>query len=224
MLGYVVYRETGAPTPPLCVLDGVRFRVAYVVRGTGALARFSARSAARQLRRGSVRCAVFPPEYPYIEIFAAHGIGAPPLTPLYHATAAALTRRYMAQCGVEVQSATLAFSARELSPELRRAVRELSGEARHIVLDVPGAERFAYALRRECGVAARIAVPDEPPAADLTVCFDPCAAEGEMLPLYAPDLSVRYDSEHPNELLAAFLHAGALDAAGLGVRSVEKME
>lgn len=222
MLGWVEYHSAGAREPPTRVLEGARFRVVYVLHGEGLRARLSARAAARMLRRDGVRCALLPPAYPWGAIFAARGILPPPLTPLYHATAAALVRRYMAQRGMDARDATLAFAAREPSPELRRAVWELSADVRHIVLRFPGAEEAARALRRQMGLAARVAAAGEAVGASLTVCFDPLEAAGETLTLCEGALSAEYDSAYPNELLAALLLAGALDAPWLEARRVEQ--
>lgn len=220
MLGWVEYRTGDADAAPVRVIGGGRFRVVRTARGEGIAPRLSAYLAARALCREGVRCAVFPPDYPYREAFARRGVLPPPLTPLYHATAAAIVRRWMKQSGAP--HGTLAFAARSVSPELRRAVWELSASARHIAL-VPmrGAETLACALRRERGVAARILAPDEAADGCLTVCFEPCGTFASPLPLYAPALRVEYDAEAPAELLAALLRAGALDASALSVRAVQ---
>lgn len=190
MLGYVDYRAEGPSAAPARVIGGVRFRVIYVRRGDGIAARLSARTAARALRRGGVRCAVFPPDYPHRALFKGYGVSPPPLTPLYHALAAGIVRRYAARRGLDLQRAAVAFAAPRVTPELRQAVWELSDEARYIVLRIPGGgEELARSLRRARGVAARVAAPEESLSAGLTVCFEPCEASGEgvALPLYAPE-------------------------------------
>ena len=212
MLGYVDYRAEGGPAAPTRLIGGVRFRAVYVRRGEGAAARFSARLAAHALRRGGVRCAVFPPDYPYRGLFALCGVSPPPLTPLYHALAAPIVRRYAAQNALELRRAVVAFAAPYVTPELRRAVWELSAEARYIVLRIPGGGgELARSLRRERGVAARVAAPGESVSADLTVCFEPCgeAEQGTVLPLYAPELPGAYAPDGDPELRAALFLAGA---------------
>ena len=214
MLGYVDYRAEGSPAAPTRVIGGVRFRAVYVRRGDGIAARLSARAAARALRRHGVRCAVFPPDYPHRALFAGYGVSPPPVTPLYHAFAAGIARRYAARRGLDLHRAAVAFAAPRVTPELRQAVWELSAEARYIVLRIPdGGGELARLLRRERGVAARVAAPGEVVSVDLTVCFEPCEAfgGGAVLPLYAP--------EPPNgapdaglELRAALFLAGAFDA------------
>lgn len=190
MLGCVDYRADGSPAAPTRVIGGVRFRAVYVRRGDGIAARLSARAAARALRRSGVRRAVFPPDYPHRALFALYGVLPPPLTPLCHALAAPLTRRYAARHGLDLHRAAVAFAARHVTPELRRAVWELSAEARYIVLRIPeGGEKLACSLRRERGVAARVAAPGEAASADLTVCFEPrgTPVEGMVLPLCMPE-------------------------------------
>lgn len=211
MLGYVVYRTEGSPAAPARVIGGVRFRAVYVRRGEGMAARFSARAAARVLRRDGVRCALFPPDYPHRALFARYGISPPPLTPLYHALAAGIVRRYAARRGLELHRAAVAFTAPRVTPEVRRAVWELSADVRYIVLRIPGeGGELARELRRERGVAARSAAPGEVVSADLTVCFEPCdaSAEEEILPLYAPDLPDDCTPGADVELRAALFLAG----------------
>lgn len=210
MLGYVGYRAEGLPAAPARVIEGVRFRAVYVRRGDGIAARLSARAAARALRRGGVRCAVFPPDYPHRALFAAYGVLPPPLTPLYHALAAGIVRRCAARRGLELRRAVVAFAAPCVTPELSRAVWELSAETRYIVLRIPGGEALARALRRERGIAARVAAPGEQVRADLTVCFAPCEASGEegTLPLYAPALPEDCAPGGDLELRAALCLAG----------------
>lgn len=213
MLGYVDYRAGGSPAALTRVVGGLRFRAVYVRRGDTLAARLSARVAARALRRAGVRCAVFPPDYPHRALFARYGVSPPPLTPLYHAFAAGIVRRYAARCALDLRRATVAFAAPHVTPELRRAVWELSAEARYIVLRVPGGGgELARALRRERGVAVRVAAPGEALSAGLTVCFEPCEAlgTGAVLPLYAPE-SPDVAPGAELELCAALFLAGALD-------------
>ena len=91
MYGYVAYHT--AEEPPYRGFGGVRFRAVYVAEGESLRARLSARAAARRLAREGVRCAVFPADYPYCEVFARYGVAPPPSAPLYRATAAAIVRR-----------------------------------------------------------------------------------------------------------------------------------
>ena len=213
MLGCVDYRAGGASPARVRVIEGVRFRTVYVRRGNGIAARLSARAAARALRRRGVRCAVFPPDYPHRAIFAECGVLPPPLTPLCHALAAGIVRRYAARRGLELRRASVAFAAPHVTPELRRAVWELSAEARYIALRIPGdGGELARSLRRERGVAARATAPGEAVSADLTVCFAPCEASGggAVLPLYVREAP----EDAPGaelELRAALFLAGAFD-------------
>lgn len=211
MLGYVDYREGGLGAASTRVIGGVRFRAVYVRRGNGIAARLSARAAAHVLRSGGVRRAVFPQDYPHRAVFAEYGVLPPPLTPLCHALAAGIVRRYAARRGLGLHRAAVAFAAPHVTPELRRAVWELSAETRYIVLRIPeGGGELARLLRRERGVAVRVAAPGETVSADLTVCFAPCGAlgEGAVLPLYVPESP----EDAPGaglELCAALCLAGA---------------
>ena len=218
MYGYIAYHT--AEEPLYRVVSGVRFHAVYVAAGESLRARLSARAAARALGREGVRCAVFPPDYPYREAFAHRGIASPPLAPLYRATAAVIARRWLSQRGVAPRSATVAFAAASATPELRRAAEALCAEVRYIALAVPrGGAELARLLKREHGVAARRIEPCAPLRADLIVDFDGAAA-GENVLRLDETLRVAYDSELPHELLAALWHVGALDAGTLGVEAV----
>ncbi|MBE6910099.1 MAG: hypothetical protein E7474_11090 [Ruminococcaceae bacterium] len=218
MLGLVVYRGGELPKLP----DDARVCAVTVPPGTSPLAALAAHMAADALRRAPARVAVFPPDYAYRAAFARRGVAPAPLTPLYRATAVTLTRAYMAQRGVAPERATVAFAAREASPQLRALIGALAGEVRYMALCVPrGGEALARELRRSLGVAPRLFRPGEPSGAALTVCFDDgLAAAGETLPLYAPALEASYAGSLPASLLAGLFAVGALDAAALEATTV----
>jgi len=218
MLGLVVYRGGEPPKLP----DGARACAVTVPQGTSPFAALAARMAAEALRRACVRVAVFPPDYAYRAAFARRGVAPAPLTPLYRATAVTLTRAYMAQRGVVPERATVAFAAREVSPQLRALIGALAGEVRYMALCVPrGGDTLARELRRSLGVAPRLVRSGEPTGAALTVCFDDgLAAAGETLPLYEPALEAAYAGGVPTAVLAGLLADGALNAAGLEASSV----
>jgi len=220
MLGYVLYREADAPRPPFCRVGGVRFRAVYVARGAGPRARLSAAAAARVLRREGVRTAVFPEDYVNYQSFAARGVAAPALPPLYRATAAAVALRCLAQQGVAPRQAAVALLAPSPTPELARAAEALSPQVRHLILPLPSGEALARELRFRHGVSPRLVAPGEGFCADAALCFDRFDAPAGAVPLYDPALAVRYDAAEPNGLLAALWSAGALDAGRLSVRSV----
>ena len=214
MVAYVAYRSNASP--PYIVFSSMRFRAVFVSEGCSFFARYSARAAARVLRREGVRCAVFPPEYPHRKLFAQYGVTAPSLAPLYRASAAGITRRYMEQRGMDAHCATVTFAAQSVTPELSRCVETLCSEIRYISLSVPrGGDSLVERLRIRYGVAASSAAPH----ADITIVVDDTPADGEALCLN-DTLGVVFDSEHPNELLAALYLAGALDADALRVSSV----
>lgn len=221
MLGLLVYREPGSNAPPFRVIGGTRFRVVYATPGEGLRARLSARAAARTLAREGVREAVLPPDYAYDAYFVKYGIFRPPLAPLYRATAAAIARRYMAQRHIGAQHATIAFAAASVTPELRDAAKALCADVRYLALSVSrGGEELARSLKRKHGVAARLITPNEPICADLIVDLDG-GTTGEGILRLNEELRVTYESELPNELLAALWRAGALDAGKLAVRQVD---
>jgi len=190
-------------------------RVVRVPRGAGLRARLAARAAARRLCDAGVRRAVFPPDYPFREAFASRGIAAPPLAPLYRASAPAIVRRCMEQMGLAARRAEVMVCAQAVSPELRAFAFELCREVRYLSVMAPrGGEELMRELRRERGVAPRF-------RPDLTVSFDGAAADGSVLRL-DETLRVRYDSPLPNAVLAALWSAGALDARALRVCAVSK--
>ena len=220
MFGLVSYRA--AETPPLRVIDGVRFRAVYVPEGASLCAGFAARAAAAALRRDGVSLALFPSDYPFAAPFARRGIVPPPLSPLYRAAAPALVRRYLALCGVDPRAATVAFAAARVTPELRRCVLALCREIRYIALYVPdGGDALARSLWRGFGAAARGGAPDAIPRPDLTVVFDDTPVPGEALRLDEA-LAVTFDSPHPNATLALLHRAGALDADSLNVKTLTR--
>lgn len=220
MYGYVACHA--AEEPPYRAVGGIRFRVVYVALGETPRARLSARAAARKLARESVRYALFPPEYPYCEAFARHGIIPPPLAPLYRASAAAIVMQYLAQRGVETRHAAVTFVAERVTSELRRAVEALCAEVRYIALAIPqGGDALARSLRCGLGVAARVEPLSELPRADLVVAFDNTISGDNVLRLNE-SLCVVYDSELPNELLALLWRAGALNTDTLRIKNVTR--
>ncbi len=220
MFGLIAYRTE--ETPPVQVIDGVRFRAVGVTRGESLRARLSARAAAGTLRQADVRYALFPADYPYAAPFARCGVVSPPLAPLYRAAAPAIVRRCMMQRGIEARHAMVAFAAERLTPELRRCVTALCRDIRYIALCIPdGGEGFARALLRDYGVAARVGRADALPRPDLFAVFDGTSVPGEALRLDEA-LDVAFDSPRPSALLALLHRAGRLDADTLQVKSLTR--
>jgi len=211
-----------AQEPRERVVEGVRFRAAYVTEGDALRARMSCRGAARSLARAGVREAVFLAEGAERAAFAKRGVMPISAVPLYCATAAEIVRRYLAQEGMDPRGITLAFAAKRLTPELCGAIGSLASNVRYLVLRVPDGASLARRLQRERGVAVRLC-GEERAHADLTVALDEAEAEGAVLRL-DDSLCVTYDSPYPNELLAALWRAGALDADQLKVLSVSTAE
>lgn len=216
MFGLVAYD----PSPPVRIIDGVCFRAVRVAEGRSLRARLSACGAAETLRRERVRFALFPPDYPFLTSFARRGVLPPPPAPFYRAAAPAIVRRRMEHLCIDPHRSTVAFSAQELTPELRRCVLALCGEIRYIALSIPcGGEAFARELRRMYGIAARLGAVDSPPRPDLVVVFDGSGAPEDALRLDGT-LDVVFDDPRPRDLLALLWRAGTLDAAALGVSAV----
>ena len=221
MFGWIAYDT--ADMPPVQAIEGVRFRVLRVAEGRSLRAALSAHRAANILRREGVRLALFPPDYPYIPLFARRGIQPPSPVPLYRAAAPAIVRRYLAEQGIDPCAAMVAFAARRVTPELKRCVATLCREIRYIALCADGGEALARALRRDYGVAARFGASDALPPPDLTVVFDGLRVPGKALYL-GDGLEVAFDSPYPAALLALLHGAGALDAGKLRVTSVDTRE
>lgn len=218
MLACISYRSQ--PAPPFVVYGGVLFRAVSVREGRSLRAGLSAHAAARTLRREGVRCAVFPPDYPYRALFSRCGVDAPSPVPLYRATAPGIVRRYLVQRGVSPNAATVAFCAEAVTPELRACVESLCADVRYLMLSVPrGGEALARELRRKIGVAAQAGALDALPRPDLAVSFDGACVDRGALRLDG-SLGVTYDSKYSNELLAALYLTGALDPSELRVVSV----
>ena len=229
MFGLVRVREERRASPQ--VIGGVRFFAAAVRPGEGFPARLSARAAARSLRRAGIREALLPPDFPHEELFAAYGVRRISPAPLHRAAAAALARQWLAQHAVDPRGAVVCFAADHMTAELHAAVFALAADVRFVALAVPNAAPLVEALRRKRGIAARPVASGEPSCADLTLCFDPGGASGNVLPLYDPALPVEYilpeglavpQGVVPNELLAALWRAGALRVETLTVRHVDK--
>lgn len=220
MFGLIAYRTE--EKPPEQVVDGVRFHTVQVAEGQGPRARLSARAAASALRRGGVHLALFPPEYPLIQLFARRGVVPPPSAPLFRAAAPAIVRRYMRQRGVDPRAAMVAFAAERITPELCRCVTELCGEIRYPALCVPeGGESLALSLRRNFGAAVRVGTVDALPRPDLFVTFDDTPVPGEALCL-DETLDIQFDDPRPVALLALLYRAGALDADALSIKTLTR--
>ena len=101
--------------------------------------------------------------------------------------------------------------------DAEQAVAEIA----HAGLEAGPIAKLPCLAAREGG-EGRLAAPGERLRADLTICFTPWEAEGDVLSFDA-SLQVGYDSGLPVELLAALWAGGAVDAASLTVNGVETM-
>lgn len=217
MIGLVAYRGEGAP--PL-VIGGVRFCGAFVRRGVSLRAKLSALAAARALARAGVRRAVFPRDYPFLELFLRRGVVPVCTAPLYRATAADIVRVYLAQRGTTPRETPLTLAAERVTPELRHAAELLASETRRLTVAAAGGETLARELLRRHGVVLLLADPAAPPGEGLCVVFDALPARSEALRL-DETLRVAYAGAPPAPLLAAVWSAGAVNADALRAEKVE---
>ncbi len=204
MLGLIGYRDTGEKNGAR-TLCGVRFCTAYGSRGEGMLAAFSAKRAAKYLQKRHVRCAVFPMDYPYGEVFARCGILPPPEQPLRMAKAAEIVRCAMAQLGLAPERSRIALCANSQSAALEAAARELTKDVRYLTLCAPNGERLARTLRWDCGATVHTVQRGGQITTDLTACFDEVLpSTGTVLPLQSGALSVAYGTENLGEASAVW--------------------
>lgn len=216
MLALVEYRSRGENKERGRRLCGVFFHVAKVRDGSMLAARLSALRAARVLSGLGVRTAVFPPDYPFGRIFARYGIVPPDTEALNRAAALPAIRLALAQLGVEPRRAHVALAAPCVTSELGMLALSLCDEVGRISLRAgSGEERLARELMRAKGVALGCGTD----RADLTAAYGDAEAKGAVLRLDAKR-RIEFESEYPDELLAALLNAGALKASALKVRRV----
>ena len=226
MLGYVQWREGKETRAERITLYGAPFLAVRVERGSGLRQRFLMHRAAELLRREHVTCAVFPPDFPALTLFASYGVTELDIRALRGEKAEEIVRAALRRRGLRPGMATLALEGETLSRSAVNTALALARSVRYLSLRFPNADALAERLRREYGVAAQHAG-----AADAVVRWGTGTAEEDalplLLPLYDASLAVEYASDAlPPEalrepMLAALLTAGALRAEELRVKSVK---
>lgn len=219
MLGYVSFRAGAASAAPVREVGGIPVRAVSVLPGDTLRARFSARTAACALLHSGVRRAVFEEKAIQRAAFVRRGIEELTAAPLFRATAAALTRRCMAQRALDPRRSVVALAAEASWPELWHAAEALCADVRYLVLAAPDGAMLAARLRRSRGVAVHLAAPDSTLRADLTVAFDDVRVPAATLRLDS-SLHAVYSGGMSIAALTLRLCAGALDADALHVESV----
>ena len=215
MLGWVRYEETGAPRTARVMLAGAAVLCVRVPRGTGLRALFAARRAAALLVKHRVRLAVFPEDYPCPDAFLRRGIRPPDTAQLNRVCAAQIALYALRERGVAAENATVALVSERVCGELHAAAQTLARTVRYLTLRTPDADALALTLRREYGVAPRIAQEGDALRADAALSFD-TAAEGcldlsDSRPAaYGAEIGGAVCTDAP--LLAALLAADALKA------------
>ena len=231
VFGLIKWREAGAyGGAEFRRIDGVRFLVVRVQRCGGIRTGWSARRAARILRKNGVTEAVFPRNFPDAAHFAARGIVPVDVRPLREAAAASLIRCALAQWGIAPQKATVALCASRVTRAYMTAAEQLAGDTRYLQLCAgEGAWELSLALRRRFGAAAPVL--RTPEGADIALCFDGSAACSAacVLPLCSPALRIQYAGmetcvEEPEQFLAARYVSLALRAEEIACTSYSMEE
>ena len=233
MIGFVTWSPTRqAVRAGETTVLRMRFYGTPILRGpkTAKLVlRRRAAAAAERLQKLGITRAVFPVDFPHLELFEKRGVLPVETGPLYRALAAEWLRCALEEKGMAQAGAMAAVCGDRLSGELVRTVTELCLRYRYVLLDVPGgAEELARQLRREFGVSLLLNPGEERlAAADAALLFAPRAERKNpvVLPLY--DGAVRLPVEltvpvledqlpagcQKDQLLAALLGAGLLRPA-----------
>lgn len=185
-------------------------------------------AAAKQMQKLGISQAVFPDEFPYMEIFGRHGIQAVQTLPLYRSLAADLVRAAMEEGGLSSGKAVIAVCTDRLSMEVQKTVTELCIRNRYVLLSSTGdGEPLCRHLRREYGVSLVLTEdPEQLGRADVKVLFiqkEDLNRDGIVLNLYeehAEDhrpliLNAELEEQVPAgcsrpQLFAALCQAGAL--------------
>ena len=193
---------------------------------------------AKLLRKAGVTRAVFPKDFPWLEVFEKQGVTPVADLPLRRELAASFAAFLLAERGVAPANANVAVAADRLSGEVMRAVTDLCRRNRYVMLDLPqGSGEFCRELRRSYGVS----VLQDPTAeqlgrADVLLLFAPrtgAQTPGQAaLPLYeGAERAFGWSAAAPGEalpagcettqLLAALREAGALRPECLEIRGVQ---
>lgn len=192
---------------------------------------------AKLLRKAGVTRAVFPRDFPFLEVFEKQGITQVEELFLRRELAAAFAAFVLAQKGVSPVSANVAVVTDRMSAEVMRAVTDLCRRNRYVLLAAPRSADFCRELRRSYGVSVlQDPTEEQLRRADVLLLFSPrpelLAPGGTVLPLYEGAegtfawSAVLSGEALPAEcdlsrLLAALREAGALRPECLEIRSVQ---
>ena len=157
MYGYIEWtKEVCRPVVAEREIQRLRFRCVAISRRKGIpqllQRRLVSRAAGLLHREGIVR-AVFPKEFPWLEVFARHHIYPADPMVLYRVLAAELVQARLDASGQAGRGVTVAVSAQRLTEEVRRTVTELCIRNRYVMLAAPERDdAFCRKLRREYGI------------------------------------------------------------------------
>ena len=157
MYGYIEWtKEIRRPVVAEREIQHLRFRCVGISQRKGMPQRIQRRLVSRAAgllhREGIVR-AVFPKEFPWMEVFAQHHIYPADPMVLCRALASELVQARMDVCGQKGKGVIVAVSAQRLTEEVRRTVTELCIRNRYVVLAAPERDDgFCRKLRREYGI------------------------------------------------------------------------
>ena len=157
MYGYIEWtKEMRRPAVAEREIQRLRFRCVAIPRRKGIpqliQRRLVCRAAGLLHREGIVR-AVFPKEFPWLEVFAQYHIYPADPMVLCRALAAELVQARLDACGQTGKGVTVAVSAQRLTEDVRRTVTELCIRNRYVMLAAPERDDgFCRKLRREYGI------------------------------------------------------------------------
>lgn len=155
MVGYISYTpDNKGWTIARRRLAGAQFIEARIGRDRRLLERHYASRAARALSRAGIRQAVFPLDYPHMDLFIRRGILPVDPLPLYQRMAPLIVKRRMGQLGLSPGTTTVAVVAEGMNSALERIVTDLALQVRYVMLSLQiPAEAFCEGLQREYGVS-----------------------------------------------------------------------
>lgn len=229
MYGYIQWTET-VRRPVIMEKEIMRVRFHCVLmpkRRVFLQKKMISRAAALLNREGVIR-AVFPEEFPWLELFAGEHIQPVDPIVLYRAVAAELVQYRLMSVGERGKGIAVAVCASGLTDEVRRTVVELCVRNRYVMLFTPGRnDEFCRKIRREYGVPlvqtedlsqlAKVSVilrfSPEPDCGDSNRCIDlfsGAAPPREILRLADDRESLLPVDCDRMQLLSALYYAGAL--------------
>jgi len=178
MVGYISYtKENKGLVVKRRRIGGLVLLEAQLGRELRLAERLQAARAAKLLARRGVREAVFPMDYPYLDIFERRGIFPVEVLPLYRAMAVPVMKRKMAALGFSPGTTTAAIAAERVTGDVERLLRELVLSVRYVELDAVGGEEFCRQLQREYGISVLRRCGQGQPEADVLLLLRAPKAE-----------------------------------------------